>query len=206
MIPFRLPKSALKPLLIASLSLVVAGGIALAIVPTPRPLSTTIRPQIPSPSSTPSASNTPATAITTPASVPSVAGVSTIAPSATPQPAPQAAAPGITCPNDTGSIVHLTIKYPGVAATCDVHFSAGLDPCSLLQEAKTEGMITALNIYDSPDYMAHHNNSAYLYDLNGYKDNWTYSALDPMGKPLLAPGCPFPALQSRDSVTWKFGG
>jgi hypothetical protein len=206
-----MPLRKLKFKLLSSLLIVVAvAGLAGAAVLAQAPyhsIATTIHP-----SATVGATIAPSpTAISetpVPTSHPAVAGVATQAPANYPQ-AVSTATPVPTatpCLTPAGAIVGLTLKYGGKTFSCNVSFRDGADACTILRQAQVEGKITSLTIYDSPDYIASHGNSAYLYELNGYKDNWTYSAQASSGKPIPAPGCSLTPVHAGDSVTWKFGG
>jgi hypothetical protein len=121
---------------------------------------------------------------TEPASIPS--NPLTSSPSNTPQPQPTAQIQTIT----------LQINTPDSSASHTVTYSEGRNPCTVLNDAKSEGKITSATIaYYGPPL-----NSDYVKELNGFQDNWTFS-LNGEGKPT---GCSNYKVNNGDTVTWKF--
>lgn len=208
---YHFPKPKPGSLLIAAVAVVGLGGAALlSLAPHhTSPLATVFRPAAksgsPAPKSSPaspeatsatqdgtgSASSTPEAS-----NVPAVAGAATQAP----KPAQTAITKpsATTAPQSTPSpsTVTLVLSILGHDSSYKVKLLPGADACTVLEEAKTEGKISSLNIDYSYLQTLH---SAYVREINGYENNWTVkvNGVSPLGCSLAKP-------QINDNVTWRY--
>lgn len=190
----RPPRSKLFSAIIVAAALAVLGGAGmLARAPhysqardLPRPTAST-------------APSTPGSMLATstePASAPAVAGAATTAPNAiTPQPG---AAKTPTTPTPTiASTINLTLIDPDGTFNYIVRLSPDADACTVLEQARTEGKISSLDIDYS--YLKTHLKSAYVRSINTFTNNWTVkvNGTAPLGCSLVRP-------QNNDNVTWRY--
>lgn len=94
------------------------------------------------------------------------------------------------------SIVNVDIKTPDSSSSFSVEFKDGMNVCDVLQKAKDDGKISSLTIDDS--YLSTLN-SKYVYEINGYKNNWTFTVNG--NSPL---GCSLSNPKPNDIIVWKF--
>jgi hypothetical protein len=85
---------------------------------------------------------------------------------------------------------------PAGTANFTVRLIPGADACSVLSEAKAEGLINSLDIDYSYLKTLH---SAYVREINGYADHWTVkvNGVAPLGCSLVSP-------TKNDNVTWRY--
>jgi len=83
-----------------------------------------------------------------------------------------------------------------------LNFVAGMNACSILDEAKAEGNIAS---YTADDRYLSTLHSLMIIEINGYSGiGWVYSLKDAAGVIIHdAPGCSLNALQPGYTVTWK---
>jgi hypothetical protein len=197
----RLIKPARKPLLIAGIALVVAGGFALALIPDQSPVAKTVLPDKSSPSPS-------ATGSATPGSTPEVAGSQTTAPTPAaatttttsgavqaPAPARQPAAAPQAAPAPQ---VTLQIKGGGSTNTFTVNALPATNACALLTRARAAGKISSLSItyYAAlqSDYVVEVNGlSNWVYKINGEKLQWGCTN----------PNNPWLQIGPGNTVTWE---
>jgi len=105
---------------------------------------------------------------------------------------------GSTNPTNTPQqdIINLEINAPDGNNKFLLTYKDGLNPCSILIDAKNEGKIRSVTIlhYGAPL------NSDYVKEINGFSDNWNF-AIDGSGKPS---GCSNYILNKNSTVTWKY--
>ena len=134
----------------------------------------------------------PATALPTPPSAP--AGPTT-PPTLAPIPEPLSPTP---TPTATPAVetVRLRIETPQETVDLRVPLKSGNDVCGILITAKNEGGLRSLTIDDS--YKQTYQ-SAYVVEINGYRDNWTFTVngVTPRGCSLFFP-------KKDDVVVWRF--
>jgi hypothetical protein len=192
----RLIKPARKPLLIAGIALVVAGGFALALVPGNSPVAKTVFPAKEA-SPEPSAS---ASATATPTATPEVAGAETAAPA--PAAEPKAAQPATNAAPAQQAApapqVTLQIKGGGSTNTLTVNALPATNACNLLRRAQAAGKLSSLSI----TYYAALK-SDYVVEINGL-NNWVYK----INGEELQWGCTNPAnpwlnIAPGNTVTWE---
>jgi hypothetical protein len=186
-------------------ALVAAGlGTAASMALTPHtssPLAKVVRPSA-SPTPTGAAATpTPAAptesiaaSAPTPTPPPTVAGASTQKPQ--PTPVKKAAAPTPAPPVNT---VMLVLEYPKGPYSGQVRLLPGADACAVLEQAKSEGKLTSLNI----DYTTYMNSlhSAYVKEINGY-ENWKFK-VESGGKTTSPLGCSLVKPLPNDKITWS---
>jgi hypothetical protein len=193
-------------LFIVCLALFFAGSVSVILSPKPQIKGVSVqKPQrivtqtyipttIPLPTSTPTkriiviVSATP-----TPPSIQPTSSYTTDIP--TPSLAPIAAA--TPSPTSVAQTVSLEIQTPNGTSQFTIKHIPDSNVCDILQIAKDEEKIESLTLDDS--YMASLH-SKYVYEINGYKNNWTFTVNG------TAPiGCSLIKLQPNDSIVWKFG-
>ena len=116
-----------------------------------------------------------------------------ILPTATPSPIPAQTATPTLLPNQK---VTLGIISPSETLNLSEEIEDGMNVCDLLTQAKNEGKIQSLTIDNS--YLSTLK-SAYVYEINGYKNNWTFTVNGATPK-----GCSLSFPKPNDSVVWKF--
>lgn len=93
--------------------------------------------------------------------------------------------------------VNLQIESADGSSNFSIVFNEGMNVCDILQKAKDEGKIQSLTFDDS--YLSAFN-SRYIYEINGLKNNWTFTVngKSPLGCSLITPA-------PNDTIKWKFG-
>jgi|SRR3989344_6647927 len=159
------------------------------------------------PSKKPTASKTP-----TPTVVPSPTAQSTSSPSqnssSNPQTgstipsssAPQSSTTPQPSPSPTTQPekkqVNLEIQAPDGTSSFQIEITEEVDVCKVLEIARDQGKIKSLTLDDQ--YLKAFN-SKYVYEINGYKNNWTFKVNG--SSPL---GCSLYKVIANDSIVWKF--
>lgn len=90
--------------------------------------------------------------------------------------------------------VSMTVSEPDGTNNFTVDFHTGMNACDTLSEAKTEGKIKSVTMQWYASL-----NSNYVYEINGYKNNWTFTV---DGKS--PQGCSLITLKQNDNVVWKY--
>ena len=98
-------------------------------------------------------------------------------------------------PTQAAKLVNVEITAGGNTSSFSLEFTNSINVCDVLEKARNEGKITSLTIDDS--YMKTFN-SKYVKELNGYKDNWTFTVNG--NSPL---GCSLYNVNDGDSIVWK---
>ncbi len=119
----------------------------------------------------------------------------TTPPTLTPIPEPLSPTPTPTA-TPVIETVRLRIETPHETVDLRVPLKSGNDVCSILITAKNEGGLRSLTIDDS--YKQTYQ-SAYVVEINGYRDNWTFTVngITPRGCSLFSP-------KKDDVVVWRF--
>lgn len=118
-----------------------------------------------------------------------------VIPTQTPTPTLQ---PTLTpTPTVVANAVNLQIQTPDGTSTFTVTLKDGADVCGVLQTAKDEGKINSLTIDDS--YLSSLG-SRYVYEINGYKNNWTFTVNGEFSNV----GCSQKFPKPNDIIVWKF--
>ncbi len=91
--------------------------------------------------------------------------------------------------------INLTISEPDGTTANIITLNGDQTPCSILNEAKSEGKIKSLTIQNYPSL-----HSDYIQEINGYQNNWNFT-LNGVNEPT---GCSNYHLHANDTVTWKF--
>ena len=113
-------------------------------------------------------------------------------PSSTPVPIPTST----VVPIKAFENVNVEIKAGGSSASFTIETTDSMDVCSIMEKAKDEGKINSLTMDDS--YLSTLN-SKYVKEINGYKDNWTFTVNG--NSPL---GCSLYTVKPNDLIIWKF--
>lgn len=92
--------------------------------------------------------------------------------------------------------VSLKIIPPEGTDQFSLDYRTGEDACHLLERARDEGRLRSVTIDYS--YLKTFR-SAYVVEINGYRDNWTFTANG--ASPL---GCSLYQIQENDAIVWKF--
>jgi hypothetical protein len=92
--------------------------------------------------------------------------------------------------------VTLGIIFPSEALNLSEEIEDGMNVCDLLTQTKNEGKIQSLAIDNS--YLSTLK-SAYVYEINGYKNNWTFTVNGASPK-----GCSLSFPKPGDVIVWKF--
>lgn len=103
--------------------------------------------------------------------------------SATPTPAPRPAA-------------KLSLSINGVITTFAVTLNGATDACTILTLAKNQGYLKSVTLDNSYINTLH---SAYVREINGYKNNWTFKVNGTSPK-----GCSLATINKGDTVTWTY--
>ncbi|HSW96858.1 MAG TPA: hypothetical protein VLF89_03455 [Candidatus Saccharimonadales bacterium] len=100
-------------------------------------------------------------------------------------------------PTQTINTVSLQIETPEGSSRSAITLKDGVNVCDVLDEAKNEGKISSVTFDDTYMSSLH---SKYVYEINGYKNNWTFTVnnTSPLGCSLFNP-------KPNDSIVWKFG-
>ncbi len=96
-----------------------------------------------------------------------------------------------------GNLVNLKIITPGKKDSFAVELKDGQNVCDNLIQAKAEGKLTSLTINTS--YLKTYG-SAYVYEINGYKNNWTFT-INGASPPT---GCSDVFPKNNDAIVWTF--
>jgi hypothetical protein len=98
--------------------------------------------------------------------------------------------------NEPVETIKIEINKPDGNSSFTLTYHDGKNPCSILNDAKTEGKIQSVTIthYGAPL------NSDYVKEINGYQDHWTF-AVNGETKPT---GCSNYTLTKGNIVTWKY--
>ena len=116
-----------------------------------------------------------------------------ISPTMTPSPMPTTTATPTPLPNPK---ITLEIIFPSETLNLSEEIKNGSTVCDLLSQAKDEGKIQSLTIDNS--YLPTLK-SAYVYEINGYKNNWTFTVNETSPR-----GCSLSFPKPNDIVVWKF--
>lgn len=92
--------------------------------------------------------------------------------------------------------VNVQIQAPDAASNFSIELKQGMNVCDVLQKAKDEDKIKSLIFDDS--YISNYK-SRYIYEINGYKNNWTFTVNG--NSPL---GCSLYTPKANDIIIWKF--
>lgn len=113
-----------------------------------------------------------------------------------PTPLPQSTITPMSQPTKTIETVTVQIIEPDGTSNFQVMLHSGNTVCDILQTAKSEEKIKSLTLDNSYMDSLH---SAYVKELNGYKDNWTFTinGTSPLGCSLASP-------KPNDNIIWKF--
>jgi hypothetical protein len=126
--------------------------------------------------------DTPINHVLTPTVIPTV--TITLAPTNTP------------IPTSVVSFVNVQIQMPDAILNFSIELKQEMNVCDVLQKAKDEDKIKSLTFDDS--YLSAYK-SRYVYEINGYKNNWTFTVNG--NSPL---GCSLSTPKANNMIIWKF--
>ncbi len=128
----------------------------------------------------------------------SITSVSNSQSSPTPQPSSisQTASSPTPAPTPEKKQVNMEIQSPDGNSSFQIDISEGMNVCDVLQKAKDQGKVKSITFDDQ--YLASYN-SKYVYEINGFKNNWTFKVNG--NSPL---GCSLYQVKNNDSIVWEF--
>lgn len=174
---------------------IIAAAIGLVVAP--RPVGLVVRP-ITTPAQATVSTSPMVAGDTTVAPSPSTEASTPAAPKTSSQPTPRTqsaitAAPSASVPQ---AFINLQIKSPAGQSSYSINASSVTDACNVLTAARDQGMIKSVTIDDSYQAVL---KSAYVREINGYYNNWTFKVNGFSPK-----GCSLASVNKGDMVLWEY--